>query len=286
MQNRSDYMYGEITKALTSLKAKRPLIECLTNTVTINDCANIILAIGASPIMAEDISEVEEVVALAGAVVLNIGTLSAPMVASMLKAGKKANELNVPVVFDPVGVGATQLRNNMAKKILSEVNISVIRGNMSEIRALAGLTSFTKGVDVSDVDAVKWDNIKDGIKIAGTLAQKHNCIVAATGEIDIIATPIKKAYLIDNGHEMLASVTGTGCMSTALVGAYCGGTNNYAAAAAAGILTMCIAGEKAYEIVSKNGAGSGTYRTLIMDYTYNLSVADILGRGKIYEAEY
>ena len=286
MQNKSDYMYGEITKALTSLKAKRPLIECLTNTVTINDCANIILAIGASPIMAEDISEVEEVVALAGAVVLNIGTLNAPMVASMITAGKKANELNVPVVFDPVGVGATQLRNNIAKKILSEVNISVIRGNMSEIRALADLTSFTKGVDVSDVDAVKRDNIKDGVKIAGTLAQKHNCIVAVTGEIDIIATPIKKAYLIDNGHEMLASITGTGCMVTALVGAYCGGTNNYAAAAAAGILTMCIAGEKAYEIVSKNGTGSGTYRTLIMDYTYNLSVADILGRGKIYEAEY
>jgi len=283
MKLKSEEMYKEVIEAIKSTRVKKPLIECLTNTVTINDCANIILASGSSPIMAEDKREVEEVVSFSSALLINIGTLQKESVEAMLKAGKKANEIGIPVIFDPVGVGATTLRNEASKQIISEIKLAVIRGNMSEIRALSGFTASTKGVDVGDCDIVNKDNLEHSVSIVQNLAKNLNCVVAATGAIDIVASQ-NGAYIIENGHSMLADITGTGCMCSAVVAAFCGGSDNYCATTIAGIISMGIAGEKAYEFVAKGDCGIGTFRVKMMDYIYTLSEKDILEMGKIYEA--
>ena len=264
-------------------KEKKPVIECITNYVTIGDCANIILACGASPIMAEDSREIEEIVAVSGAVVLNIGTLQQETIDTMVVAGKKANELGIPVVLDPVGVGATKLRNDTAARLLDEIQLTAIRGNMSEIKALCGISSNTKGVDASDLDAVTLETADKAVAIVQSLAKKHNCTVCATGKIDIVASP-QKVFIADNGHKMLEDVTGTGCMCSSVVGAYLGsGLPLPEAATLLATLTMCIAGELAQEYVTQNKAGIGTFRDKLFDYVYNLTEEDILKRGKIYE---
>ena len=223
---------------LSEVKAKNPLIHHITNYVTVNDCANIVLALGGSPVMADDEGEVEEMVAIASALVLNIGTLNDRTIHSMLMAGKKANQLGVPVVLDPVGVGATTLRNDTAAKLIQEVQLAVLRGNMSEIKMLAGLATKTRGVDTTE-------DTSGGQEIAQGLAKKLHCTVAITGPQDIIADG-SRIGLIDNGHPILAKVTGTGCMASSLIGCYVGVTQDYFLAASAGIMTMGLAGEKAF----------------------------------------
>ena len=276
----------EVMEVIQAVRAKKPLIECITNYVTIGDCANIVLAAGASPIMAEDKREIEEIVSAAGAVVLNIGTLQPQTVEAMALAGKKANELGVPVVLDPVGVGATKLRNDTAAMLCENVHFSVVRGNMSEIRALAGCGASTKGVDAGAGDAAKLDAIEESVKIVGALARKLDCCVAATGGIDVIAYS-GKAYIVDNGHEMMGDVTGTGCMCSSVVGAYCGGgLKRPGVEALAAVLTMCIAGEKAHEYVDRDEKGIGTFREKLFDYVYTIGEKDIYERGKIYETSY
>lgn len=277
---------SKVWQVIEETHRKKPLIECITNYVTIGDCANIILAAGASPIMAEDRREIEEIVAAAGAVVLNIGTLQQEVVDTMVIAGKKANELGVPVVLDPVGVGATKLRNDTAAMLLENVHFSVIRGNMSEIRALAGCSSSTKGVDADEDDAAKLDAIEESVKVVGALANRLDCCIAATGGVDTIAYG-GTAYIVDNGHAMMGDVTGTGCMCSSVVGAYCGaGLGMPGVEALAAVLTMCIAGEKAFESVDRGEKGIGTFRERLFDYVYTIGEADIEERGKIYEIQY
>lgn len=276
----------EIVEVIKAVRERKPLIECITNYVTIGDCANIVLAAGASPIMAEDRREIEEIVSVAGAVVLNIGTLQPETIETMVIAGKKANELGVPVVLDPVGVGATTLRNDTAALLCENIHFSVIRGNMSEIRALAGYGAATKGVDAGQNDAAKLEAIEESVKIVGGLARKLDCCVAATGGIDIVAYN-GKAYVLDNGHAMMGDVTGTGCMCSSVVGAYCGGgLHRPGVEALAAVLTMCIAGEKAFEYVDKGERGIGTFREKLFDYVYTIDKKDIDERGKIYEIRY
>lgn len=142
----------KVVELLNRLKNKKPLIHNITNYVTVNDCANILLAIGASPIMADDLKESADITSIASALVINIGTLNERTIESMIASGKKANELNIPVVLDPVGAGASSFRNETTKRILEEIKISVLRGNMSEIKFIAGLESETKGVDASESD--------------------------------------------------------------------------------------------------------------------------------------
>ncbi len=276
----------QIIDVIRTVRAKKPLVECLTNYVTIGDCANIVLAAGASPIMAEDRREIEEIVSVADALVLNIGTLQPEIIETMVLAGKKANALGIPVVLDPVGVGATKLRNDTAQMLTDTLGLTVIRGNMSEIRALAGFASATKGVDAGANDAVTLGNAETSAKIVCDLAGKLNCCVAATGAVDIIACT-GKAYIINNGHTMMADVTGTGCMCSSVVGAYCGGgLNKPTIEAAAAVLTMCLAGEKAYEYVANGEKGIGTFREKLFDYVYTISEKDIMERGEIYEISY
>lgn len=201
---------------LTLVREQKPLVHCITNYVTANDCANAILAIGASPIMADDLREVADIVKISNALVLNIGTLNSNTVESMIAAGKKANALGIPVIFDPVGAGASAYRNETTQRLLHSVRMTVIRGNLSEVSFIAGLDVSTKGVDTAEEDSSK-----DPVAIANKVAKEFNCIAAITGAIDTVSDG-SRVTRIENGTAELSRVTGTGCMTTALVAAFCG----------------------------------------------------------------
>lgn len=264
----------KVGEVFLELKNKKPLIHHITNYVTVNDCANIVLAIGASPVMADDIDEVEEMTSISSALVINIGTLNKRSVESMIKAGKMANKKGIPVILDPVGIGATKLRTETVKRLIDEINFSVIRGNMAEIKILAGIGGKIKGVDSEDTT-------KGGESIALDLASKLECVIGITGARDIISDG-KRVCFIEAGHKMLSDVTGTGCMTTSLIGSFCGATHDYYLACIGGIASMGIAGEKAYESL-KDNEGIGTFKTKIFDNIYNLCDKDFIERGKIYE---
>lgn len=269
----------KVVELLNRLKNKKPLIHNITNYVTVNDCANILLAIGASPIMADDLKESADITSIASALVINIGTLNERTIESMIASGKKANELNIPVVLDPVGAGASLFRNETTKRILEEIKISVLRGNMSEIKFIAGLESETKGVDASESD-LKSDS-DEGIRVAKSLAKRFNCTVAITGVCDIVSDG-EKSVTIENGTKMLSNVTGTGCMTTALVGGYLGAyetKEDLFIAAISGIVSMGICGEIAEERAGSIGLGS--FHMAIIDAVSNLDEEDLLKRSKI-----
>ncbi|MCB2310608.1 hydroxyethylthiazole kinase [Clostridium tagluense] len=272
----------KIIELLNSIKEKNPLVHHITNYVTVNDCANITLAIGGSPVMAEDINEVSDMVSLSSSLVINIGTLNSTSVQSMIKAGKRANELNIPVILDPVGAGATVYRTETAKKIIDGVKLAVIRGNLSEIKTIYGVNSKTKGVDSSESVSGNGNELIEEKEMARALASELNTVVAITGVIDII-TDGKTLYTASNGHKIMAKVTGTGCMCTSLIGCYLGAGDNNLLAALSGIVSMGVAGEIAYEGLDKNNGGTGTLKVKILDAIYNLSQIEIIERSKINE---
>lgn len=271
-----DKIIKEVQESLKNLKGAKPLVHCITNYITANDCANAILAIGGSPAMADAIEEVEEMAIQAQALVLNLGTIANELIEAMIKAGKAANKTGVPVVFDPVGVGATSYRKKSAFRLLEEVKFSVIRGNMAEIKVLCGMESNSKGVD--SVEKVEEE---ESLNIAKELGRKLNTVVAITGVVDYISDG-ERVITIRNGNEMLTRVTGTGCMTTALIGAYLGGGSSAISCAVAGVSTMGIVGEIAFENLKKN-QGSGSFRVSLIDGIYNLKKADFKERGKINE---
>jgi hydroxyethylthiazole kinase len=235
-----------------------------------------VLALGGSPVMADDITEVEEMVSFASALVINVGTLNERTIQSMIVAGKKANELGVPVILDPVGVGATTLRTNTVKTLLKEVSFAVVRGNMSEIKMIAGLNVEIKGVDsIADEE--------NGVEIAKSLSAELGSVVAITGAVDIIAKN-DRVCTISNGDRMLADVTGTGCMSTSLIGTYAGATSDYFLAAAAGIMTMGLSGELAKQRLTEQQA-IGTFRVNLFDEVSKISAASLLSGGKVNEVD-
>ncbi|WP_027625871.1 hydroxyethylthiazole kinase [Clostridium lundense] len=271
-------MYENIYNSLLKVKEKNPLVHHITNYVTVNDCANIVLAIGGSPVMADDEREVEEMVSIASSLVINIGTLNSRTVQSMILAGKKANSLNIPVILDPVGVGATSYRTEVAKKLIEEVHFSVVRGNLSEIKNIAGIEVITKGVDASEVGdtSTKMEEKKE---ISQELSKELDAIIAVTGEVDCISSK-DKSYYIANGHKILSKITGTGCMCSSLIGSFCGAERDYLTAAVAGVASMGIAGEIAYEKTKDLGIGS--FKTALMDSIYNLDLNTYKERSKIY----
>ena len=205
--------------AFENLRSRSPLIHNITNYVTVNDCANMVLACGASPIMADDAAEVEEITAICGGLNINIGTLNSRTVTSMLLAGKKANQLGHPVVLDPVGAGASRLRTDTAFRLLREVQFTVIRGNISEIKTLASGAGTTKGVDADVADKVTEENLDSAVAFAKAFAARTGAVVAITGAIDIVADA-QKAYCIRNGNAMMSSITGTGCQLSGLTAAF------------------------------------------------------------------
>lgn len=268
-------MKNNIVQALKDVREKSPLVHQITNYVTVNDCANITLAIGASPVMADDINEVEDMVSIASALVINIGTLNSNTVKSMIAAGKKANELGVPVVLDPVGVGATPFRNKVGAELIKEVKFSVIRGNLSEIKSLYGADVKTKGVDSLEESSL------NEVGLAKEIAKRWGTVIAITGAKDII-TDGERVAVVENGHKIMSKVTGTGCMCTALTGAFAGVCEDAFTAALAGVVSMGIAGEKANERLVEN-EGTGKLRLNIIDEIYNLSPEVILERGRVDE---
>lgn len=272
----------EVAGLLEKVREKGPLVHHLTNYVTVNDCANITLAIGASPVMADDINEVKEMVSLASSLVINIGTLNSRTVEAMLEAGKKANELGIPVVLDPVGAGATPYRTEVAKRILENINLSVVRGNISEIKVLYGIDTITKGVDAAESIAADSDKLTEEKEFAKAVAKKLNTVIAITGAVDIISDG-EKLYTIENGHKIMSKVTGTGCMCTSLIGSFLGAGEDNLLAALSGVVSMGIAGEKANKKVEVENSGTGSLKVYILDEIYKLNEETILSRGKIYE---
>lgn len=227
-----------------------PLVHCITNYVTVNDVANALLACGGSPIMADDIDEVAQITGISNALVINIGTLNKRTVSSMLEAGRAANRKNIPVVLDPVGAGASSLRNDATASLLSEVKFAVIRGNLSEMSFIAGLSSSTRGVDSSDADSGN-----DGEEVAKAVANKYGCVAAITGAVDFVSDG-KRVAKIYNGVPAMGKITGTGCMLSGVVGAYVGAVGDKFGAAVAAIASMGVAGEIAFEKYGKVGTGS------------------------------
>ena len=263
----------KIKKLLENVKEKEPLVQCITNFVTVNDCANILLAIGATPTMAMDVREVEEAVARVSALVCNMGAIE--HTESMILAGKRANELQIPVVLDPVGAGGTTLRRNTVKELLEKVQFTAIRGNASEIKAIAGVCSLGRGVDASKEDMVSEDSLKEDIFVFETLAKQLHCVIAVSGAIDVI-TDGERTMLIRNGCKTMARITGSGCMLTTLIGAFCGANKEdafHATSLAVGV--MGIAGELAEEKRRKNKTGNATYRNDFIDSIFNITAEEI-----------
>ncbi|WP_330510635.1 hydroxyethylthiazole kinase [Intestinibacillus sp. Marseille-P6563] len=256
-------MIKTIQDIVRQTREKRPMVHAITNNVTVNDCANIILAAYGAPTMAQDTREVEEITALSDALVLNLGALRAQE--AMLLAGKKANELGHPIVLDPVAAGASFLRGETCRKLLHELRIAVIRGNASEIRALALGSETTLGVEVNALDKVTEDNLEASAEMVRAFSRRVGAVVALTGEIDLVTDGTQTAVL-RGGCEMMSRITGAGCMLTALTGAYCGANPDRPfAAAVAAVAVMDACGEAAYERVREAMEGTASFRTRLLD---------------------
>ncbi len=272
---------SSLKTCLENVRSKSPLIHNITNYVTVNDCANALLACGGSPIMADDRAEVEEITSICGGLNINIGTLNSRTIESMHLAGSKANELGHPVVLDPVGAGASALRTNTALALMEDIKFSVIRGNISEIKTLAGSDAATQGVDANIEDRVTDDNLDSAVAFAKAFAKKTGAVIAITGAIDIVASS-EKAFIIRNGNAMMSSVTGTGCMLSAISAAYItANPDSMLEATAAAVCLMGLSGEIAYERLGEQD-GNSSYRNYIIDAIYNMT-PEMLEEGAKYE---
>jgi hydroxyethylthiazole kinase len=247
---------------LNKLREQKPLVHNITNFVVMNYTANALLAIGASPVMAHALNEVEEMVKIAGALVLNIGTLTDDWIKSMIKAAKAANKAGVPVVLDPVGSGATKLRTNSAKKILASAKISLVRGNASEILSLHESKNETRGVD-------SIHTIDDAIESAEELASMYGATIAVTGPVDVI-TDGSLVIRVHNGHALMGRVTGTGCTASAICGAFLAVDRNGLSAASSALSVFGLAGE----IAAKKAKSPGSYSIALIDALSDIKVND------------
>ncbi len=236
----------------------KPLVHHITNWVTIYDCANMTRAFGALPVMAHAKEEVEQMVGISSALVLNIGTLTIDLVDTMIVAAKAANKKGIPVIMDAVGVGATDLRTTQALRIMKEARVDILKGNYGEIGVLAGAKAEVKGVESMGVEG-------DPVEIAKGLAKIQESIVVMTGEKDIIAGP-DVAYVVANGHEMMGSVVGTGCMAASVIGSFAAVEKDYAKATAAALACYGIAGE----LAAQGAKGPGTFKEAFYDAVWNL----------------
>ena len=271
-------MFGQM---LENVRSRVPLIHNITNYVTVNDCANILLACGGSPIMSDDAGEVEEITSLCGGLNINIGTLNQRTIPAMLAAGRRANALGHPVVLDPVGAGASTLRTNTALKLLEEVKFAVVRGNVSEIRALASGHGGARGVDADVSDRVTEENLDQAVAFVKAFAARTGAVAAVTGAIDIV-TDGKTAFCIRNGHPAMSRVTGTGCQLSAMTAAYVtANLDDTLTAAAAAVAAMGLCGQIAYDRMGP-ADGSASYRSYIIDAVYNLT-PQALEEGASYE---
>lgn len=263
------------------LRKTMPLIHNITNYVTVNDVANILLACGGSPIMSDEVEDVEDITSICNGLNINIGTLHKSSIEGMLRAGKKANDLHHPILLDPVGAGASKFRTETALKLMQELNLAVIRGNISEIKTLALGSGITKGVDADVSDAVTEENLEQAIEFVKAFSKKTGTIIAVTGRIDLV-TDGNRCYVIRNGRPEMGKITGTGCQLSGMMTAFItANPDEMLEAAAAAVCAMGLAGEIGWSRM-QTGDGNATYRNRIIDAIYNMT-GDILEKGANYE---
>jgi hydroxyethylthiazole kinase len=257
-------------QTLRELRERKPLVHQITNYVVMNETANATLALGALPVMAHAREEVEEMVALAGALVLNIGTLSPHWVDAMLLAGKAANEHGIPVVLDPVGAGATRYRTETARRLLDEVKVAVLRGNQGEVATLVGVEAEVRGVESIGAGSEPAD-------LARTAARNLGLVAAVTGPVDHVSDG-DRVLAVANGHELLATVTGTGCMSSAITGCFL-------AVARARPLEAAAAALAAFGVAAEDAApaakGPGSFHVGLYDALAGLEPETLDARARI-----
>jgi len=268
-------------KCIENVRRKAPLIHNITNYVTVNDVANVLLACGASPIMSDELDDVEEITSICGGLNINIGTLNKNTIPSMFLAGKVANKLGHKVLLDPVGAGASKLRTDTAVNLMKEVKFDVIRGNISEIKTLAMGSGSTKGVDADVAEAVTEATLNHAVTFVKAFAKKTGCIIAVTGAIDLV-TDGNQCYVIRNGRAEMSKITGTGCQLSALMTAFIvANPDNALEAAAAAVCTMGLAGEIGWSNMQPTD-GNSTYRNRIIDAIYHMD-GETLEKGAKYE---
>ena len=259
-----------LSTALRNVRSTTPLVHCITNYVTVNDCANALLACGGSPIMSDEPEDVADIQTICGGLVLNIGTLNAQTIAGMRVAGARATELGHPIVLDPVGAGASALRTRTAGELLDAYGVKVIRGNMSEMKALAGAATTTRGVDVNPDDAVTEDNLAESAAFAKDLAATTGAVVAITGAIDLVADA-GRAVAIRNGTPIMGKITGTGCMLSCVTAAYAvANPDMLLEAVVAAVAGSGVAGEMALARMQPVD-GNASFRTFLIDALYNMN---------------
>ena len=282
MENKK-IMINKTIENIKTIKKESPLTHCITNFVTVNDCANAILAIGGSPIMSNEAQEAEELGNIINSLLINIGTLTENQIKAMEKASTHAKKINKPLVLDPVGAGVSQIRNQTTVNLIKNNTPSIIRGNLSEIKTIATLIGIleecntTKGVDVAEDDKITEENLKDLGQLIKNIAQKLKTTIAVSGPIDIISNG-EKTYYIRNGDKMMSQITGTGCMLGCLMASYSAITNPLEAAITATI-TLGIAGE----ISAEKSKGTGTFRTNLINELSTMNPEKIKKYGKISE---
>lgn len=256
---------------LSVVRTQNPLVHQITNYVTVNDCANITLHCGGLPVMAHAEEEVQEMVRFAGALVLNIGTLDPGQIKAMVLAGKEANKLGIPVILDPVGAGATSFRTESARRIMTEVQIGILKGNAAEIGILSGAGGEIKGVEAVGAGI-------DPADAAARFAGETGLTVAVTGETDIV-TDGKRLARIKNGHPMMGTITGTGCMAAAVLGCFAGaGRDDLWQAATEGLISYGLAGEKA---AASGVKGPASFKTAFFDSLANLTPQEVMAGAKV-----
>ena len=270
-----------LKECIENVRKNVPLVHNITNYVTVNDVANVLLACGGSPIMSDDIDDVEDITSICGGLNINIGTLNKNTIPSMFAAGKKANSLGHVVLLDPVGAGASKLRTNTANQLIDQVDFDVIRGNISEVKTLMVGSGSTKGVDADVADKVTDENLDETIAKLKAFSKATGSIIAVTGAIDLVCDS-EKCYVIRNGRPEMSSITGTGCQLSGMMTAFVvANKENKLEAAAAAVCAMGLAGEMGFERMQE-GDGNSTYRNRIIDAIYNMD-GDILERGAKYE---
>jgi hydroxyethylthiazole kinase len=256
--------------SLRRLRDAKPLVHQITNYVVMNETANATLALGALPVMAHAREEVEEMVQLAGALVLNIGTLSPHWVDAMLAAGRKANELGVPVVLDPVGAGATTYRTETAKRILDEVGVTVLRGNVGEVATLVGVAAEVRGVESIDAGG-------DAADVARSAARSLGVVASVTGPVDHVSDG-ETVLAVSNGHPLLAAITGTGCMSSTVTGCFLAVNRDRPLdGAAEALVAFGVAGEDA----AAGARGPGSFHVALYDALAGLDPATLDARARV-----
>ncbi len=272
-------MFGQY---LTRVRETHPLIHNITNYVTVNDVANVLLASGGSPIMADDPDDAREITAICGGLCINIGTLNARTIPAMHAAGARAAELGHPIVLDPVGAGASSLRTNTAYELMDKVPFTVIRGNISEIKTLAQGEGTTRGVDADVADTVTPDTLDEAVAFAKAFAARTGAVIAITGAIDIVADDTR-AFCITNGTPIMSSITGSGCQLSALIAAYVTACpSSPLEACAAAVCAMGLAGEQAQARMGEKD-GNASFRTYLIDAIYTMT-ADELDAGERVES--